>query len=119
MLIALDYHLTYSADPSFWSAVCQLAKQHGHAVVGVCRYAPGRTPPEMPVPVVCAGHEGGSVRPLALAVDDAGHGLAQVWITASPASVQPSPRSWDPALVEEFREAVARSAGPGAIQSVL
>lgn len=35
MIIAMDYDDTYTADPAFWAAVCDIAERHGHRVLCV------------------------------------------------------------------------------------
>ena len=35
MLIAIDYDETWSRDPEFWRAFEELARTHGHEVIGV------------------------------------------------------------------------------------
>ena len=33
LTIAIDYDDTYTADPSFWNKVIELAKDHGHNMI--------------------------------------------------------------------------------------
>ncbi len=59
MLIALDYDLTFTADPEGWRAVVELMTARGHRFVCVTgrEQPPGVDEPRIPMPIVCAGSE--------------------------------------------------------------
>lgn len=86
MLIALDYDLTYTADPDFWDAVIAGGRERGHRWVCVTgrQHPPGPHERQIPMPVVCAGdrHKFRAAIAAGYAVD--------VWIDDAPGTIEPA-----------------------------
>ncbi len=84
MMIALDYDLTFTADPEGWRAVVELMTARGHRFVCVTgrEQPPGADEPRIPMPIVCAGSELKS-----RAAARAGHAV-DVWIDDCPGTIE-------------------------------
>jgi hypothetical protein len=86
MLIALDYDLTYTADPELWDAFIAAARARGHEFVCVTgrEQPPSIAERQIPMPVVCAGdkHKFRAAMAAGYAVD--------VWIDDSPGTIEPA-----------------------------
>ncbi len=85
MLIAIDYDLTYTADPDFWDHVISVGRDRGHEFVCIT----GRESPpcgherQIPTRILCAPDEykGRAARKAGLMVD--------VWIDDAPGAIEP------------------------------
>lgn len=84
MLIAMDYDMTYTADPKAWNEVVRVMTVLGHSFVCVTGrdQPPSISEPHIPMPIVCAGDELKSVAALR-----AGYAV-DVWIDDCPGTIE-------------------------------
>lgn len=87
LTIAIDYDLTFTADPSMWRGFMALAEVRGHSIICVTGRLtpPGPDEPKIPCPVICC-RDGEPKRRAA-----ARHKIeVDIWIDDSPGMIEPS-----------------------------
>lgn len=105
MLIALDYDLTYTADPEFWELVVRVGLSRGHRFICVTGRRDSDPVPPLPMPVVYAGDVLKS-----RAAARAGY-VPDVWIDDMPGTIEPvRVLEWDECVSDAAKAASARDA---------
>ena len=87
LTIAIDYDLTFTADPTLWRAFMHLAEVRNHSVICVTGRLtpPGPNEPSIPCPVICCRDSEPKRRAAARHRID-----VDIWIDDCPGMIEPS-----------------------------